>query len=271
MSGRLGFADDFRLGRRFDGGRSLFELARGARGLDREDDRLGSREQSKALGQHDVAGGNVIVNAQRRDVDLEVLRDAACRPFDLQLVGDHIHDGAGVSNALGNPDGYDREPRVDRFVGRNPLKIGVYDAARDRMALNLAHQCGLPFAAAVGERQNRVAAGAMNHLFEGPRVDGDVLGDRAVSIKYRRNLARRSQRLCSGGAELLDGARRKDSNSLLATASFISERAREPQRLLPGRQKVAWPAPRRRKAPRPTDWSLCGRWRRQKSARSKAG
>ena len=59
------------------------------------------------------------------------------------------------------------------------------------------------FAAAVGEREDRVAAGAMDQLFEGVRVDGDVLGDRAVPVEHRRKLAGRAQRMCAGRAELL--------------------------------------------------------------------
>ena len=85
----------------------------------------------------------MIVNAERRDVDLEMLRNPVRRPFDLELVRDDVHDGAGVADAFGDADGDDREPRVDRFVGRNALQIGVDDASRDGMALDLAHQRGL--------------------------------------------------------------------------------------------------------------------------------
>ena len=93
------------------------------------------------------------------------------------------------------------------------------DAARDRMALDLADERGLALAAAVGQRDDRVAPGAVHQVFEGARVERECSGDDAVPVEHRRNLAGRAQRVRSGRAELrapLDG----EVESLLATASF---------------------------------------------------
>ncbi len=163
----------------------------------------GAVSNRKPSGKRDLARSDVIVNAQRCDVDLQMFRNPVCRTRDLEFVRDDVHDGAGVPNAFGDADGDDREPRIDRFVGRNALEIGVDDPPRDGMTLDLAHEHGLPLPAAVGQRDDGIASRTMDQLFEGMRVDGDVLGDYAVPVEDRRKLPGRAQRVRAGRAELL--------------------------------------------------------------------
>src|SRR5580704_16657536 len=53
--------------------RSLFQLARRTRRLDRNDERLGRREEFEAGRQRNVGRRQVLVNSELSDVDLEVL------------------------------------------------------------------------------------------------------------------------------------------------------------------------------------------------------
>ena len=76
-------------------------------------------------GSGDVARGHVLVHAERRHVDFEMLRNLIRGPLDLELVRDDVHHGAEVPDALGDADRNDRQPRGDRFVGRDALQVGV--------------------------------------------------------------------------------------------------------------------------------------------------
>src|SRR5579863_1409187 len=91
----------------------LFQLARRARRLDRNDDRFGRREQFESGRERDVGGGHVFVHAERRHVDLEMLGNSVCRAFDFELVHDNVHHGAGTANALCHTGRYDRQAGID--------------------------------------------------------------------------------------------------------------------------------------------------------------
>ena len=138
--------------------------------------------------------GDVLVNPERRHVDFEMLGNPARRSGDLELVRDDVHHGARVPNALGDADGNDCEPRVDRLVRRNALQVGVDDAARNGMALNLADEHRLNLAAA-GQRDDRVASRAMNQFVERVRVEREMLGNDAVPVEHRGEFTGRAQAL----------------------------------------------------------------------------
>ncbi len=151
-----------------------------------------SGQKPKAFGKRDLAGGDVLVYAEMFDVDLEVLGDSARRTRDFQLVRDDVHHGAGGSHSLGDADRNDRESRVDRFVGGDALEIGVHDAPRDGMGLDLAHERSLPLSCTVRERDDRITPGAMDQVFELARAQRKMLGDDAVPVKDGRHFAGRA-------------------------------------------------------------------------------
>jgi hypothetical protein len=123
-------------------------------------------------------------------------------------VRDDVHDGARVTDAFGDTDGDDGEARVDRFVGGDALQIGVNDAARDRMPLDLSDEHGLALAAAIGERDDRISSGAMKQFVKSMGVERQMLGDGAMTVEHGWDFSGRTERLRSGRTELgtlLDG------------------------------------------------------------------
>ena len=124
-------------------------------------------------------------------------------PEIFEFVRDDVHHGTRVANAIGDADGYDRKPGFDRFIGRDALEIGMNHASRDGVTLDLAHERGLSFTSALGERDDRVTPGAMNKLLEGVGVNRDMLGYDAMPVEHRWDLSGRAQCLGSGCAEFL--------------------------------------------------------------------
>ena len=137
-----------------------------ARAFDRNDDRVGRRDQREAGRQLHVAGGDVIVDVELADVDLEVLGQFARRPLDLERVGDDVHHAALIFHARRNADRDDVDRRVDRFGRGDALEIGRDRTVADRVALHFTEQHGL-FLAADRRVDDVALAAAREQLVEG--------------------------------------------------------------------------------------------------------
>jgi len=81
----------------------------------------------KPAEQFHVTRKYVIVDVERADVDLEVLRQFACRPLDLERMRDDVHDTAALFHARATPDRNDVDRCVDRFGRGHALEV-----SRDR-------------------------------------------------------------------------------------------------------------------------------------------
>ena len=67
--------------------------------LDRDDDGIGWGDHREPGRQRDLAGGDVVADVERRDVDLEVLGQLPGRALDLERVGDDVDNTALLLDA----------------------------------------------------------------------------------------------------------------------------------------------------------------------------
>ena len=187
-SRRLG-ADDFAVRPALAGGRRFFEFARRARRFDRDDHGFRRRDQLEPGGQRNVAGGDVVVHAERRYVDFDDAREFCSAGPSTSISWTMTSITAPMLRTpSATPAVTTGKRRDDRFVGRDALQIGVEDAPRDRIGLHVAHErrlllCAPPVSVMIALRPR-----AMEQLFERVRVDGDVIGSGTVSVDDRGNL-----------------------------------------------------------------------------------
>ena len=160
-------ADNFRrhLFGCYAGCRFLEMLCR-LRRLDGDDDHIGRFQEFEAGGKFDVGSGRVLMNAQLRHVDLEVIRQLVDRTFDLDLVRLHVHDAAEIADAERRTDGDDWDPRMHCFVLGDALQIDMDDFAGHRIARNVADERGVALFTLEGQRDYAGAAAVVQQIVE---------------------------------------------------------------------------------------------------------
>ena len=164
----------------------------GLRGFDRDDDGVGGRDQREAGGQLHVAGGDVVADVERGDVDLELLRQLAGRALDVDRVRDDVHDAAAVFHARRNADRVNGDRCGDRFGLRDALEIGRDRTMRDRVALHFAQQHRFFFA--VDRRVDDVAPPPVEISSESAFTSTEIACDAAVAVEGAGDFALRGAR-----------------------------------------------------------------------------
>src|ERR1700693_6653088 len=106
------------------------------------------------------------VQGQFADVNLDVGWYRVGRTFDFEGVDHDVHDAARVPHAVGDADRHDRQRSADGLALADALQVRVNDAARNRIALHLAHERGIFLRTVDRDAQQAVLSARVQQIVE---------------------------------------------------------------------------------------------------------
>ena len=138
-----------------------------------------------------IAGAQILVQAQAANVDLEFGRDVGGQAFDFDFAGDHFIDAAVDLDACRFAKGMNGHLDLHPHVHRNAQEIHVQQTAADRIDLPILHDRRFVLSAQVHLKQSVVTGFRTENRGDLLGVHGERNRFAFAAVKSCRNPARR--------------------------------------------------------------------------------